>query len=161
MAMFARVVDAKSFTAAAAILGVSKSVVSKRVAALEEQLATRLLHRTTRSLSLTPEGVRLYERCLRMLRAADEASELMEADSHEPRGVLRVNCPMTFSDLYLGDAIAAFIARHPSVRVELSVVNPMVDLVSERVDVAIRIAPTLEVSRSRVSSLVDLRRRRK
>ncbi len=143
MAMFARVVEAKSFTGAAAVLGVSKSVVSKRVAALESRLATRLLHRTTRRLSLTPEGVRLYERCTQMLRAADEASELAASEGDAPRGVLRVSSPMTFSDLYLGDAVAEFVRRYPAVRVEVSVSNPMVDLIVERVDVAIRITPKL------------------
>jgi DNA-binding transcriptional LysR family regulator len=146
MAIFARVVEARSFTAAASVLEVSKSAVSKRVAALERRLGSRLLQRTTRRLALTPDGARLYERCLQMLRAADEASQLGEAARGEPQGVLRVNCPMSFSDLYLGQAAADFVTRHPLVRVELSVANAMVDLILERVDVAIRITPALTTS---------------
>lgn len=143
MAVFARVVEARSFTAAADILDVSKSAVSKRVAALERRLGARLLQRTTRRLALTPEGARLYEQCIQMLRAADEAAQLGEASRGEPQGLLRVSSPMTFSDLYMGQATTDFVARHPLVRVELSVANAMIDLVLERVDVAIRIAPAL------------------
>src|SRR4051794_22578062 len=109
MAMFARVVEAKSFTAAASALGISKSVVSKRVAALEESLGARLLQRTTRRLSLTPEGARLFERCLEIVRAADDAPDLVGEKSDEPRGLLRVSCPTTLSDVYLADVVAAFV----------------------------------------------------
>src|SRR5687768_14048322 len=98
MAMFARVVEARSFTAAAATLSVSKSVVSKRIAALEERLGARLLHRTTRRLSLTPDGTRLYERCLDMLRTVDEAAELVQAHTDEPRGLLLVNSSIVLAD---------------------------------------------------------------
>jgi len=134
LAIFARVVECKSFTGAAAALGVSKSIVSKRVSALEESLGARLLHRTTRRLSLTSEGARLYERCLSMLRAADEAPELVRGTSDEPRGVLRVTSPFIFSDAYLADAIVSFVVRYPKVHVELEANNAMVDLVDERVD---------------------------
>jgi DNA-binding transcriptional LysR family regulator len=146
MAMFARVVDATSFTAAAASLGVSKSVVSKRVAALEERLGTRLLHRTTRRLSLTPEGARLHERCLHMLRAVDDAADLVQSDGDEPRGVLRVNCSHLLAERHVGEAVTSFVARHPRVQVELSGDNALVDLISERVDVAIRMATRLDSS---------------
>jgi DNA-binding transcriptional LysR family regulator len=146
MAIFARVVEAKSFTAAAAALSVSTSLVSKRVAALEERLGVRLLHRTTRSLSLTPEGATIYERCLHMLRAADEGAELAEHRADEPRGVLRVSCPIMIADAYVSDAVVSFIERHPAVSVELSVSNSMTDLVDDRIDLAIRGAPRLESS---------------
>ena len=146
LAIFARVVECKSFTGAAAALGVSKSIVSKRVSALEESLGARLLHRTTRRLSLTSEGARLYERCLSMLRAADEAPELVRGTSDEPRGVLRVTSPFIFSDAYLADAIVSFVVRYPKVHVELEANNAMVDLVDERVDVALRLATSLETS---------------
>jgi DNA-binding transcriptional LysR family regulator len=146
MAMFARVVDTTSFTAAADSLCVSKSVVSKRVAALEERLGARLLHRTTRRLSLTPEGARIYERCLHMLRAVDEAAELVQADGDEPRGVLRVNCSSTLAEHHLGGAVTSFVARYPRVQVDLSADNALVDLISERVDVAVRMATHLDSS---------------
>jgi DNA-binding transcriptional LysR family regulator len=146
MAMFARVVEAASFTAAADALGVSKSAVSKRVAALEERLGARLLHRTTRRLSLTPDGARLHERCLHMLRAVDDAAELVQADGDEPRGVLRVNCSSTLAEHHLGAAVTAFVARHPRVQVDLSTDNALIDLISERIDVAVRMATRLDSS---------------
>jgi DNA-binding transcriptional LysR family regulator len=146
MAMFARVVEAKSFTAAAAALSVSKSAISKRVAALEERLGARLLHRTTRRLSLTSEGARLYDRCMLILRAADEAPGLVQAEGGEPRGVLRLSCPTIFADLYLADAIVQFVERYPAVHVEVFASNDIVDLVGERVDLAIRMSPRLESS---------------
>jgi DNA-binding transcriptional LysR family regulator len=146
LAMFARVVEAKSFTHAATALGVSKSIVSKRVSALEESLGARLLHRTTRRLSLSPEGARLYERCMQMLHAADEAPELVRGAGDEPRGVLRVTSPFILSDAYLADAIVGFLSRYPHVEVELEASNAMVDLVGGRVDVALRLARTLESS---------------
>src|SRR5688500_18256793 len=125
--MFARVVEAKSFTAAATTLSVSKSVVSKRVARLEERLGTRLLQRTTRRLSLTSEGARLYERCLHMLKVVDEAPELTSGHNDEPRGVLRVNSPVIFADRYLAEASVRFVRRHPLVQAELLADNSMVD----------------------------------
>src|SRR5687768_14119111 len=97
MVYFARVVEARSFTAAATKLGVSKSVVSARVAQLEEQLGVRLLHRTTRKLSLTTEGAALFERCVRLLAAADDAAAAVAGTSRAPRGVLRLNAPVVFT----------------------------------------------------------------
>ena len=144
--MFARVVEAKSFTAAANSLGVSKSIVSKRITLLERRLGARLLQRSTRRLSLTPEGASLHERCAALLRAADELPGLVRGDDGALRGVLRVTCPNTFSDLYLGDVMADFVKRHPQLQVELSVTNTLVDLVGERVDLAIRIARKLQSS---------------
>ncbi len=146
MAMFARVVEAKSFTAAGGALSVSKSAISKRVAALEERLGARLLHRTTRRLSLTSEGARLYDRCIQMLRAADEAEGLVQGEGGEARGLLRVSCPPIFADMYLAAATVDFVKRQPKVEVELFATPTMVDLVDERVDVAIRMSPMLESS---------------
>src|SRR5215468_4824201 len=145
MAMFARVVEAKSFTAAATTLSVSKSAISKRVAALEERLGARLLHRTTRRLSLTTEGAHLYERCIDLLRTADEVPGLVQGEG-EPRGVLRVSCPPIFADRYLATAAIEFVERHPRLQVELLASTAMVDLVGDRVDLAIRMSPTLESS---------------
>src|SRR6185369_9332878 len=87
MVTFARVVETKSFTAAAAKLGVSKAAVSLRVAALERELKVTLLHRTTRKLVLTPEGAALYQHCARVASAADETALVMAGAGNEPRGV--------------------------------------------------------------------------
>jgi DNA-binding transcriptional LysR family regulator len=150
LVFFARVVEAQSFTRAASQLGVSKSLVSKRVAELEQRLGTRLLLRTTRRLSLTADGLSLYERAQRMVAEADEAAALTAGAGKEPRGVLRVNAPPTFAELYLTAPIAAYLQRHPAVRVELLLADRFVDLVEDGVDVAIRVS-----SRLRDSSLVS------
>jgi DNA-binding transcriptional LysR family regulator len=144
MVFFARVVEARSFTGAAARLGVSKSVVSTRVAALEEQLKVRLLHRTTRKLSLTPDGLALYERCARITAAADEAAATAAGTGDTPRGELRVNAPVVFAQDYLAAPMAAYLARFPDVRISLSMTDELVDLVAGGVDVAIRVAPALK-----------------
>jgi DNA-binding transcriptional LysR family regulator len=144
MVYFARVVEAKSFTGAAARLGVSKSVVSARVAALEERLGARLLHRTTRKLALTPDGLELYERCSRLLVAADEAAAVAAGTGDTPRGVLRLNAPIVFAEEYLAEPMAAYLARFPDVRIDVSLSDRFIDLVDEGIDVAIRIASRLE-----------------
>jgi DNA-binding transcriptional LysR family regulator len=149
MVYFARVVQARSFTAAAAKLGVSKSVVSARVAALEARLGVRLLQRTTRRLSLTPEGLSLYDRCARVVAAADEAAAEAAGAGQAPRGVLRVNAPSTFAPEYLPGPMAAYLRRFPDMRIELSLSDRVVDLVEEGIDVAVRIS-----ARLRESSLV-------
>src|SRR6185503_8851716 len=97
MLTFVRVVDGRSFTAAATALGVAKSVVSARVAALEAELKVRLLHRTTRKLSLTPDGLALYQRCAPVVAAADLASMAVAGAGNTPRGLLRVNAPVAFA----------------------------------------------------------------
>lgn len=144
MIVFARVVEARSFTAAAARLDLSKSVVSARVAALEERLGVRLLHRTTRKLSLTPDGLALYQRCVPMMAAADEAAAVAAGAGAEPRGLLRVNAPIAFAEEYLAAPAAAYLARYPEVRVEVTMSDRMIDLVDEGIDVAVRITARLQ-----------------
>jgi DNA-binding transcriptional LysR family regulator len=139
MAVFARVVDERSFTAAARALGVSKSVVSARVARLEDRLGVRLLDRTTRRVGPTEAGLELYERAARMVAAAEEATLSVEGVGGAPRGLVRVTAPPTFAELYLAAPIAVFLARFPKVRVELVTSNRLVDLVGEGFDLAVRI----------------------
>jgi len=143
MVTFARVVEAKSFTRAAEKLGVSKSAVSMRVTALETELKVALLHRTTRKLSLTPEGAALYEKCARVAAAADDAAAAVAGAGDAPRGLLRVNAPIAFAEDYLPAAMATFLERYPDVRLELSLGDRTVDLVEEGIDVAIRITSRL------------------
>jgi DNA-binding transcriptional LysR family regulator len=140
MVVFARVVQTGSFTAAAAKLGVSKSVVSERLSALEDQLKVKLLHRTTRKLALTPDGAGLYERCAAIVTAADEAAAVAAGAGDAPRGVLRVEAPIVFAQEYMAEPLAAYLDRFPDVRVELTMRDRMIDLVEEGVDLAIRIA---------------------
>lgn len=143
MITFARVVETRSFTAAAAKLGVSKSVVSERVSALERELKLKLLHRTTRKLSLTPDGLSLYERCARVASAADEAVSAFAGAGEQPRGLLRVNAPIVFAEDYLVEPIAKYLEKFSDVHVELELSDRPVDLVEAGVDVAIRITTRL------------------
>lgn len=143
MAFFARVVEARSFSDAARALGVSKSAVSARVARLEEKLGVRLLHRTTRRLALTADGVRLYERCARVVAEADEAAEVAAGASAVPRGTVRVHAPPGFGQSYLTRAIGDFMRSHPGVSLDLRLSDRVPDLTLDQVDVAILVAGQL------------------
>lgn len=138
MAVFAKVAEAKSFSAAAQRLGISKSAVSKQVAALERALKARLINRTTRRLSLTEVGAAFYEHCARMLAEAEAAELAVSRLYAEPRGVLRLTAPAAFGHLHIAPAIPDFIARHPDVAVQIVMNDRPVDLAEEGFDVAIR-----------------------
>ena len=139
MAVFARVVEAEGFTAAARSLGLSKSAVSKQVARLEADLGVRLLQRTTRRLSLTGEGATFFEGCQRMLAEASAAERSVTHLAGGVRGRLRINAPMSFGILHLAPALPAFQARHPELAVELILNDRRVDLIEEGFDVGLRI----------------------
>jgi DNA-binding transcriptional LysR family regulator len=140
MGVFARVVEARSFSAAARALGLSKSAVSKEIARLEDHLGVRLLNRTTRRLALTEAGALFYERCARVLREAAEAERAVQDLGTEPRGLLRLNAPMSFGHLHLAPAVADFLARHPAVRIEMTLEDRVIDVVGEGFDIVVRIA---------------------
>lgn len=140
MAGFAKVVETQSFSAAARALGVSKSQVSKQVAFLEEHLGARLLNRTTRRLSLTDAGAAFYDSCQRVLAEAEEAERAVGSLQAEPRGVLKVNAPMSFGILHLAPALPEFARRYPELTVDITLNDRMVDLVEEGFDVAVRIS---------------------
>lgn len=142
MAFFARVVEAQSFSDAARSLGISKSAVSARVARLEERLGVRLLHRTTRRLALTADGVRLYERCARVVAEADEAAEIAAGASAAPRGSLRVHCSAAFAT-HLTSPLADFMRAYPEVRVELRLSDRAADVAADGLDVSIVVARRL------------------
>jgi DNA-binding transcriptional LysR family regulator len=148
LAVFARVVEARSFTGAARAMGLSKSAVSARVARLEERLAVRLLRRTTRRLSVTEAGLVVYDKASQLVTAADEAATTAERAGGEPRGLLRITAPAAFSELYLAPLVAELLAAHRALTVELDASERMVDLVGEGFDVAVRL------SRLRDSTLV-------
>lgn len=140
MAAFVQVVEGRSFSTAARALGVTRSAVSRQVAGLEDRLGARLLNRTTRRLSVTEAGAVYYESCARILaeaRAAERA--VMDLDA-APRGLLRINAPMSFGVGHLGPALASFACAHPALTVELTLDDRVVDLVGEGYDMAIRIA---------------------
>lgn len=137
--VFARVVEDGSFSAAARALGVSLPAVSKQVARLEQQLEARLLHRTTRHLSLTEAGEVFHERCMRLLEDARAAQESVRRLHDAPRGLLRVSAPVSFAAGELSPLLCAFFARYPEVHLELDASDRLVDLADEGFDLAIRL----------------------
>ena len=150
MLYFAEVVERGGFAAAGRYLGVPKSRLSRRVAELETRLGVRLLQRTTRKLSVTEVGELYLRHCVSMRDAADAAAEAVEQAHTEPRGTIRVACPVTLAQSTVGPIMAHFLARYPLVKVDMRVTNRVVDLVEEGVDVALRVRATLEDSGSLV-----------
>jgi len=138
MALFVQVAHAGSFTAAAAATGLPKSTVSQRVAELETALAVRLLHRTTRRLSLTAAGQVYLSHCETMLDAAHAADAAISRLRDEPSGNLRLTAPEASGILLLPPLLAAFHARYPAVSVECVITDAHLDLVAERIDLALR-----------------------
>lgn len=139
MAVFAAVVEAQSFTAAAGRLGLSKAAVSKQVSRLEERLGARLLNRTTRRLSLTEVGAAFYESCARIVAEAEEA-ELAVSRLHEaPRGTLRVSLPVDFGVQYLAPLLPRFMRDNPELTLDIKFDDRFVDLLAEGLDVAVRV----------------------
>lgn len=140
MSVFAAVVDAESFTGAARQLRVSKGAVSQQIQKLEDRLGVRLLNRTTRRLSLTDEGRTYYEHCRRILDEARDAVDALDNLGAAPRGVLRINAPMSFGILHLGPAVADFMKAYPEIEIDMSLNDRQIDVVEEGFDMAIRIA---------------------
>jgi DNA-binding transcriptional LysR family regulator len=147
---FAEVVDRGGFAAAGRSLGLPKSKLSRRVAELEARLGVRLLQRTTRKLSLTQAGELYHRHCVAMREDAEAAEEAVAVVQKEPRGTIRVVCPVTLAQTTIGHLIPVFLARHPLVRIDMEVNNRVVDLVQDGVDVALRVRGTLEDSGSLV-----------
>jgi len=139
IAVFVQVVDAGSFTAAAEKLGLSKSVASKYVTRLEERLGARLLNRTTRRLSLTEVGQVFYTSSQQGLREIEEAESEVSKLQSSPRGVLRLNAPMSFGILHISPALPDFLNQYPELSIDMSLDDRRVDLVEEGFDLAIRI----------------------
>lgn len=137
---FTAVVDAGTFVKAADALGLSKAAVSRYVAELEARLGVRLLHRTTRRLSLTEEGQRFYMRSKELLAGLEEAEAEATSRSEAASGRLRLNAPVTFGILHLAPLWGRFMAQHPKVALDVTLSDRVVDLVDEGYDLAIRIA---------------------
>ncbi len=143
MRLFRRVVELRRFSAAAHELERSGASVSKEIAALEDHLGARLLHRTTRSLSLTSAGAEYYERCVQILDAIDEAEQALVQQPGTARGVVRMNVPMSFGLMHVSPLLPELLARWPALRLDVSFTDRFVDLVEDGADLAIRIATTL------------------
>ncbi len=136
MLVFARVVQAGSFSGAARELGMPKSTVSRRVSDLEERIGARLLQRTTRKLGLTDAGRVFYDYAARIVSDVEEAEQAVTRLQASPRGLLRVSAPLSFA--VFGPAFASFLSGNPDVQLELYCTDRPVDLVEERFDLAIR-----------------------
>ncbi|CAK9889152.1 HTH-type transcriptional regulator DmlR [Pseudomonas fluorescens] len=136
---FTRVVEAGGFAAAGRLLGIPKSRLSRRIAELEERLGTRLLQRTTRQLKLTAVGERYLRHCQAMLLEAEMADEAVASMTSEPRGRLRVSCPVGLAHEFLPDVISRFLQQYPQVQLDMILLNRRVDLITEGVDVALRV----------------------
>lgn len=139
MMTFVKVVETRSFSAAARELRTSKSLVSKRISSLEAGLGVRLLTRTTRTMSLTESGTAYYEQCARIAQAIDDAEHTVTRMQAQPRGVLKITSPVIFAGLYMADLVGSFRELYPEVEVELYASDRVVDLVEEGYDLAIRL----------------------
>ena len=146
MVFFAEVAERGGFTVASKALGVPKSRLSRRIADLEASLGVQLLQRSTRRLSLTPAGELYLRHCAAMRDAARAAAEAVAQVQTEPRGTLRLSCPVTLAQGGVGPLLPIFMARFPKVRIEMRVLNRPVDPVEEGVDIALRVRAVIEDS---------------
>jgi len=137
--VFSQVVEGGSFSSAAEKLGLSTTAASRHVAELEAHLQTRLLNRTTRRVSLTESGRALYERAVQILADLDEAEQEASRAAVVPRGTIKLTTSVNFGVRHVAPAIAAFLAKHPGVRFDVSLSDRIVDLVEEGFDLAVRI----------------------
>lgn len=140
MEVFAAVVERGGFSAAAKIFGMTPSAVSKLVTRLEGRLGARLVNRSTRKLQLTAEGQAFHQRCITILSDIAEA-ECEAAAGRAPRGRVRVNANVAFGNQVLLPLVPAFLAEHPELSLDLVLTDQVVDLIEERADIAIRVAP--------------------
>ena len=147
---FAEVVEKGGFAAASRSLGLPKSRLSRRVAELESRLGVRLLQRTTRKLSLTAVGEMFHRHCVAMREEALAAEQAVDQSRTEPRGTIRVACPVTLAQTTVGEILPHFLLRFPQVTVDMRISNRAVDLVEEGFDVALRVRNTLDDSGSLV-----------
>ncbi|MCZ0753277.1 MULTISPECIES: LysR family transcriptional regulator [Aeromonas] len=134
-----RIVDKGSFTAAAQELGMTKAMVSRRIAELERRLGVRLLYRSTRQLTLTEEGEQYYQRCSKAVDALTEAELMLSARQQEVTGTLKLAVPIETGQLVVGRMVAKFLQRYPAMQVELELTNRILDPISEGLDAVVRV----------------------
>jgi len=139
VAVFVGVINSGSFTAAARLLGHSTSYVSKEITRLEKRLGSRLLNRTTRTISLTDAGRAYYERCSQIVIDAENAERSINQLQDTPRGLLRINAPASFGSKYLIKILPQFMHRYPEVKLEVEFNDRLIDVVAEGYDVVIRV----------------------
>ena len=144
MVFFAEVAERGGFAAASRALGIPKSRLSRRVAGLEARLGVQLMQRSTRRLSLTPAGEIYLRHCAAMRDAAQAAAEAISQVQTEPRGTVRMTCPVTLAQSTVGPLLPMFMKRYPQVRLEMQVLNRPIDPIEEGVDLALRVRPQIE-----------------
>ena len=140
VAVFVAVINAGSFTAAARGLGHSTSYVSKTITRLEKRLGSRLLNRTTRTISLTDTGRAYFERCSQIVIDAENAERSINQLQERPSGLLRINAPTSFSYKYLLSVLPQFMHQYPEVKLEVEFNDRLIDVIAEGYDVVIRIS---------------------
>ena len=144
MRVFVSVVDLGSQSAAADHLDLSRPVVSRYLAELEDWVGARLMHRTTRKLSLTAAGSEILPRCRQMLELSSDMQAAVSEPDEAPRGLLRISVSTSFGQAQLADAMAAYVKRFPGVSIDLQMLDRTVNLVDERIDLAIRTSNDLD-----------------
>lgn len=155
MRVFLAVAEASSFNAAARRLGVSPAAATRAVAALEERLGARLLHRTTRAVRLSEAGAHYLADCRRILHEVEEAEAAASGAHTEPRGTLAITAPAMFGRRHVAPVAIDFLARHPEITLRTMLVDRVVDLIDEGIDVAVRIAhlPDSSLNATRVGAV--------
>ncbi|HKE96167.1 MAG TPA: LysR family transcriptional regulator [Povalibacter sp.] len=146
MQALVRVVESGSFAEAARRMGVSAPMVTKYIGHLEQSLGSRLLNRSTHSLSLTDSGHAYYQRCVQLLEDLEEAEAIAAAQSTTPRGFLRMSVSSDFGVNHLGPVLLEYSGKYPEVHIEVSVSNQLVDLIEEGFDLAVRITNQLRTN---------------
>ena len=141
---FASVVQYGGFSAAARTIGVEKTRLSRRIAALEKRLGVRLLQRTTRALALTEAGQRFYDRCLATVEGAQAAFDSVAELRREPAGLIRLSSPVLLTQRCLAHALPGYMAKHPKVSVFVEPTDRTVNVIEERFDIVIRAKPVIE-----------------
>ena len=154
---FCRAVEEGNLTAAAKALHITKSVASRRIQTLEDDLGVRLLARTTRGVSPTDEGALFYERGQRILDDIEDAAQAVKCTADHLVGSLRLTAPRSFADLHLGAPLMAFMQRHPGLRFEMNLTDERVDIIGGGYDLGLRIARDLDDTSLIARRLAELR----
>ncbi|MCG3862581.1 MULTISPECIES: LysR family transcriptional regulator [unclassified Photobacterium] len=144
--VFVQVVKCGGFGAAAEVTGHSNSYVSKEIAKLESRLGVRLLNRTTRSIALTPEGKTYYQECVQLISDAEQAIAEITQSTVEPKGTLKVSCPVWFGKHYLADVFTTYLSRYPEVTLDLDMSDKPIDVIADGYDLVIRATAKLDES---------------
>lgn len=146
MVIFVEVVNSGSFTQAALSSGHSTSYISKEINKLESRLGVRLMQRTTRSLSLTPEGELYFQQCQQIIDDAEQAHNILSGGQAQPKGTLRISCPTSFGMTRMQSVFSDFISLYPEVNLEIDLNDRKVDMITEGFDLLIRASQQLDDS---------------